>query len=592
MVAANESSYHHSKWTRPSSHTAATRPARLSQKVDQSRGAGHHYDVAGQLQSMQYPNGHSVSYQYDAAGRMTQLTDWVSGTAMTFGYDTDGDLTTQTNPNGTSVSQTYDRDDRLTGITDSAGSTTMASFQYSLTPGGANQATTTTGTPQVNQTYGYDARDELHTVTGGSDAGTYTFDAENRLTGLPNGATLAYDDSDQLQSLTPTPGTATSYAFDPRGDRTSSTTGSATTTYGYNQAQELTSVTNPTSTSTYTYDGDGLRATKTKSGTTTNYTWDTSTNPADLLTDGSTSYIYGADGTPVEQISSGGTATYLYTDALGSVRVIANTSGTVTGTFAYTSTGAPAGSTGTATSQLGYTGALTDPDTGLVYLQARDYDTATGQFLTRDPLEAETVDPYGYAGEDPINNTDPTGSHFCIGRLCTPSLQTIGNSAAGFGDFLTFGGTNRIRELLGVNGVIDKCSTAYAFGTGSAVVAGAIDGEDEANAAKGGGGLLGRLRSIDWADDTGAISFGSDSSEEGNLVYEANPKHGPVARQGPRGPISRAPIGDCQAMLECSVQLGARVREGVEPETGLQVIFRMHREFDGTEWWHGYVPSG
>jgi RHS repeat-associated protein len=77
-----------------------------------------------------------------------------------------------------------------------------------------------------------------------------------------------------------------------------------------------------------------------------------------------------------------------------------------------------------------------------------------------------------------------------------------------------------------------------------------------------------------------------------NLVYEANPKHGPVSYQGPRGEVSRAPRGDCQAMLACSTQVKPRLREGVEPDTGLTVIFRRHREFDGTEWWHGFVPGG
>ena len=77
-----------------------------------------------------------------------------------------------------------------------------------------------------------------------------------------------------------------------------------------------------------------------------------------------------------------------------------------------------------------------------------------------------------------------------------------------------------------------------------------------------------------------------------NLIYEANPKHGAVSRPGPRGEISRAPRGDCQAMLECSTLIKPQLREGVEPETGLTVSFRRHREFDGTEWWHGYVPGG
>jgi hypothetical protein len=44
---------------------------------------------------------------------------------------------------------------------------------------------------------------------------------------------------------------------------------------------------------------------------------------------------------------------------------------------------------------------------------ARYYDPTTGQFLTRDPLEDETGQPYSYADDDPIDNSDPSGM-FCI----------------------------------------------------------------------------------------------------------------------------------------------------------------------------------
>lgn len=43
------------------------------------------------------------------------------------------------------------------------------------------------------------------------------------------------------------------------------------------------------------------------------------------------------------------------------------------------------------------------------YLRARYYDPQTGQFLTRDPLEAITGQPSGCAGNDPLNSADPTG---------------------------------------------------------------------------------------------------------------------------------------------------------------------------------------
>lgn len=111
------------------------------------------------------------------------------------------------------------------------------------------------------------------------------------------------------------------------------------------------------------------------------------------------------------------------------------------------------------------------------------------------------------------------------------------------------------------------------------------------------GGLFGG-RTID--DVAGSLRSGAMSPKDvpidvivrdGNSPI-LNTRSSQVSRPGPRGEISRAPRGDCQAMLECSTLTKAQLREGVEPETGLTVIFRRHREFDGTEWWHGYVPGG
>lgn len=65
---------------------------------------------------------------------------------------------------------------------------------------------------------------------------------------------------------------------------------------------------------------------------------------------------------------------------------------------------------------------------------------------------------YGYAGGDPINHSDPFG-------LCPPKwLCALANASAGFGDAITFGVTNHIREAIDANGVIDKESGAYLAG--------------------------------------------------------------------------------------------------------------------------------
>jgi RHS repeat-associated protein len=61
-------------------------------------------------------------------------------------------------------------------------------------------------------------------------------------------------------------------------------------------------------------------------------------------------------------------------------------------------------------------GRVVDPETGLLYLVNRYYDPATGQFLTRDPLVAITGSAYGYAGDNPTNNVDPSGLDFLPGE--------------------------------------------------------------------------------------------------------------------------------------------------------------------------------
>jgi hypothetical protein len=80
--------------------------------------------------------------------------------------------------------------------------------------------------------------------------------------------------------------------------------------------------------------------------------------------------------------------------------------------------------------------------------------------------------------------------------------------------------------------------------------------------------------------------------------YEHNPKHREQAYTDAKGQVvSRKPRGDCQGMLDCSVQKKptSPERSGVEPSTGLEVIFRRHlvQEFANeiVEFFHGFVPE-
>ena len=46
----------------------------------------------------------------------------------------------------------------------------------------------------------------------------------------------------------------------------------------------------------------------------------------------------------------------------------------------------------------------------------RYYDPSTDQFLSVDPLVAETGQPYAFTGDDPLNATDPLGLYNCSGK--------------------------------------------------------------------------------------------------------------------------------------------------------------------------------
>ncbi|MFD7481062.1 RHS repeat-associated core domain-containing protein, partial [Streptomyces sp. NPDC059837] len=61
----------------------------------------------------------------------------------------------------------------------------------------------------------------------------------------------------------------------------------------------------------------------------------------------------------------------------------------------------------------GFLGKPTDADTGLTHVGAREYDPATGRFLSVDPVLApddhESLNGYAYANNTPVTLADPTG---------------------------------------------------------------------------------------------------------------------------------------------------------------------------------------
>ena len=95
---------------------------------------------------------------------------------------------------------------------------------------------------------------------------------------------------------------------------------------------------------------------------------------------------------------------------------IQNNQYTTIKTQRYEPFGKPRGATNQLPTDRDFLGQTQDDTTNLNYLNNRYYDPNTLHFTTVDPLVSETLEPYGYAGNNPATYSDPTGLDWC----CNP----------------------------------------------------------------------------------------------------------------------------------------------------------------------------
>ena len=171
-----------------------------------------------------------------------------------------------------------------------------------------------------------------------------------------------------------------------------------------------------------TYNGQGLRTSATftttsattKQSITEHYLYSQTSSVPDLIMDSNYAYLYLNSIAPYEQINlTTGEITYLIGDANGSIRGVMNQNGSLKASVSYGAYGNPTTKGGlSAYTPFGFAGSYMDP-TGLYYMINRYYHPSTGQFISVDPLVAQTRQPYAYTGGDPVNGVDPMGLADC-----------------------------------------------------------------------------------------------------------------------------------------------------------------------------------
>lgn len=406
------------------------------------------YTAAGYTQSLQYPDGITVSYVHDAHGGLSQIDIPGEGSISVNAWNW---MAPQkiTLPGGTTRELTHDGLLKLTGLkVKNPGQQTVLDLfnkygkleelkEKSISD--ANGASSST----INTEYAYDTEQRLTRVVRdaggvlGTTTETFGVDASgNRISHSAVSGVWTYDSNNRLIQRGDV-----SFQYDANGNlirRTVGVSGAASTItlFRYDVLNRLVEVRagDGVTLAKYIYDPFDNRIVKELHRDATG---------AILATPQRTHYLYSEEGLIAEAdgtgtvttqygwkpdgewgtdpvfikttlASNGGSATgyaYLHNDHIGTPLRATDKAGNVVWRADYSSNGqATPAADNALTINLRLAGQYFDAETGLHYNTRRYYDPQTGRYITADPVGfAGGWNLYEYANSDPINQVDPTG---------------------------------------------------------------------------------------------------------------------------------------------------------------------------------------
>ena len=222
------------------------------------------------------------------------------------------------------------------------------------------------------------------------------------------------------------------------------------------------------------YNGLGIRLTKSDPTGSYSYLNDGFSPASDVLTDGYSTFTPGISET--KGTANSYASVFYLTDASGNSRGLLNGSGSATDGYNWDAFGNLVSRFGTNPTMFAWeeaSGYQTDNDDGLTLLGHRYYDKRTGRFISQDHAK-DGGNWYGYAGNDPMNETDPSG-------LSTGLPGTLGAPDQRYGGFV---GSDPF-ELFGEQDNAGKSQTEIGQGAGQQAQGPALPSTDLISISQG-----------------------------------------------------------------------------------------------------------
>ena len=376
------------------------------------------YDLADRITQITYPSGRQVRYGYDTLGRVNLVETRASATTPTWQlvasghqYEPFGPVRAMTLGNGLAVANDWGTDGFLAArrLTPSGGGAALSDLAYGRDEVGRIAAITDQVNPTGSVVYGYDPVGRLTmavTASGAALVESYAYTpGTNRLASVTDTAgtrAVSYDARGNTVAETRADGTLVAASYDGHArlsgyDRSNI----GAQTYTYNGLGDRVRVDKPTGSRRFVYDTQGRVLAE--YGASANEVWAEFiwALPPGANDNGP---FGGGDGVAgyaplalVAQNAAGLPEIYwAHGNHLGVPQVTTNASGQVTDPGDdFLRPGFP-----------GQSQVLTD----LYYNRARDYDPVLGRYIQADPIGLMgDVNPYLYAGADPVNMIDPLG---------------------------------------------------------------------------------------------------------------------------------------------------------------------------------------